>query len=441
VFRLSVGDKKVRILRASLRDQPGYLGKLTQLIGEIGANIGDIYKVRTSGASILREIEIYIDDERQVEALLRAAKPVEGLRIDDVFDPVLELHRGGKIRMRSQVPIQRIGDLRKIYTPGVATVCREIQANPERVYDYTSLGHSVAIVTNGTAVLGLGNIGVHPALPVMEGKSALLDRLIGLSGIPILIPTRDVQTFVDTVIQIAPSFGAIQLEDVAAPECFEIERALDQALPIPVVHDDQHGTAIVVLAALLSAGRLLSTDLARQSVGIIGLGAAGLGIARLLAAHGVKELMGTDVKAGAMERLRNLGGTAGGLDDVLAHADVVVACSGRPRLIDPARVRAGQVILALSNPDPEIDAGAARAAGAAIAADGRSVNNALAFPGLLRGALDARVSSISDAMKIAAARALAEYAEQGELVPDILDTDVHQAVAEAVEDAARGDAA
>jgi malate dehydrogenase (oxaloacetate-decarboxylating) len=435
------GPKKVRIVRALIRDQPGYLGKLALAIGDVGASIGDITKIRVAGESIVREFELYIDDDRQIEKLRELAAGLEGIAIDSVRDPVLDLHRRGKIQMRSTVPVERIGDLQMIYTPGVATVCLEIQAHPEKVWDYTALGRTVGIVTNGTAILGLGNIGVHAGLPVMEGKSVLLDRLAGLSGIPVLLPTRDVRSFVETVIQIAPSFGAILLEDVAAPECFEIERQLVEALPIPVMHDDQHGTAVVVLAALLNATRLTGTALDDLVVGVVGLGAAGIGISRLLMGYGVKGIVGSDIRQDAMARLEALGGQTGDLARVMAEAQVVVATTGRPGLITQNLVRPGQIILALSNPVPEIEPRLAREAGAIFASDGRAVNNALGFPGLFRGALAARARRFDDRMKIAAAEAIAQFAEEGELVPSVLHPDVHLAVAAAVEDAAAASAA
>jgi malate dehydrogenase (oxaloacetate-decarboxylating) len=431
------GPKKVRILRALIRDQPGNLGKLAAAIGDVGASIGDITKLRVAGESVVREFEIYIDDDAQIEKLARLVDGLDGVTIDSVRDPVLDIHRRGKIRMKSTVAVERIGDLQMIYTPGVATVCLEIQAHPEKVWDYTALGCTVGIVTNGTAILGLGNIGVHAGLPVMEGKAVLLDRLAGLSGIPILLPTRDVHSFVETVVSIAPSFGAILLEDVAAPECFEIERRLVEALPIPVMHDDQHGTAVVVLAALLNATRLMGVTLDDMVVGVVGLGAAGIGISRLLLAYGVKGIVGTDIRQEAMSRLGALGGQTGDLARVMAESQVVVATTGRPGLITQNLVRPGQIILALSNPIPEIEAALAREAGAIFAADGRAVNNALGFPGLFRGALAARARRIDDKMKIAAALTIASFAEEGELVPSVLNPDVHLAVAEAVEEAAR----
>jgi len=433
--------KKVRILRALIRDQPGHLGKLAQALGEVGANIGDITKLRASSEFTVRDFELYIDDDAQIERLREIVANLDGITLESVRDPVLEVHRAGKIHMRATVPVERIGDVRMIYTPGVATVCNEIHAHPEKVWDYTALGRTVAIITNGTAILGLGNIGVHAGLPVMEGKAVLFDRLAGLSGIPILIPTRDVRTFVETVIQIAPSFGAIQLEDIAAPECFEIEQRLVSALPVPVMHDDQHGTAVVVLAALLNATRLTGIALDDLCVGVVGLGAAGLGISRLLLSYGVKGVVGTDINADALRRLEAMRGETGDLARVMAEGQVVVATTGRPGLISPNLVRPGQIVLALSNPIPEIDPQLARDAGAAFAADGRSVNNALGFPGLFRGALEARARRINDEMKIAAAKVIAQFAEPAELVPSILHPDVHHAVAEAVEAAARASGA
>ncbi|MEE9282216.1 MAG: malic enzyme-like NAD(P)-binding protein [Myxococcota bacterium] len=430
-------EKKVRILRAVIRDQPGQLGRLAQLIGDVGASIGDIVKVRAAGEYNVREIEIYYDDEEQLEVLKREIGRAEGIELEQIFDPVLEIHRGGKIRMRSIVSVDSLSDLRKIYTPGVATTCLEIQAHPERVRDYTSLGHTVGIVTNGTAILGLGNIGVHAGLPVMEGKAVLLDKLVGLSGVPILIPTRDTERFIETVIQISPSFGAINLEDIAAPECFEIESRLAAELPIPVMHDDQHGTGVVVLAALLNAMREIDARLELMVVGIIGLGAAGMGIAKLLRAYGVKGLVGSDTNPEALRRLERLGGESLRLERVMEESQVVIATTGRPGLISPELVRKDQILLALSNPSPEIEPQVAREAGARFAADGRSLNNALGFPGIFRGALQARARRINDAMKVAAAEAIAEFAEPGELVPSLLSVDVHHAVSDAVEQAAR----
>ena len=420
-----------------IRDEPGYLGRLAMALGDEGVRIGEIVRVRASGGYFVRDLELYLDSDQQLEAILKRVEKLEGIVVQAVLDPVLELHRGGKIRTRTTVPLETIGDLRKVYTPGVAAVCNEIVAHPEAVWDYTALGRTVAIVTNGTAILGLGNIGVHAGLPVMEGKAVLLDRLVGLSGIPILIPTREARTFAETVIQISPSFGAIKIEDVAAPECFEIEERLDRELPIPVMHDDQHGTAVVVLAALLNATEETGERLKHLTVGLIGLGAAGTGIGRLLQSFGVKHQVGTDINQEAMRRFEKSGGEPMDLAGVMREGDAIVATTGVPGLIPANLVRERQIVLALSNPNPEIRPQVALEAGARFAVDGRFVNNALGFPGIFRGALDARAREINDPMKIAAARTIAQFAEPGEIVPPLLDLAVHEAVASAVEKAAR----
>lgn len=274
-------------------------------------------------------------------------------------------------------------------------------------------------------------------MPVMEGKAVLFDKLVGISGVPILLNSKDSTQIVETVCHIAPTFGAIKLEDIAAPECFEIEQQLVERLSIPVMHDDQHGTAVVVLASLINATRFTSTKLQNATVGIIGLGAAGTGIAKLLMAYGVKKVLGTDLSQSAKDRHDANGGEATDLAGVVGRSMIVVATTGCPGLIKPEMVQPGQVILALSNPDAEIKPQHALEAGASFAADGKSINNALAFPGIFRGALSARASRINNQMLIAAAESIAAHAEDGELVPGILNLEVHAAVAEAVAQAAK----
>lgn len=430
-------DKIVKTIRVMITDQPGFLGKLTSAIGSEGGNIGDIRLLRSGLSHNVREITVYVDNDRHLERIIDAVGRVEGVTIEEVIDRVQKVHEGGKIAVKSRVELETIGDVRKIYTPGVASICRQIQKEPELARLYTSISNSVAIVTNGTAILGLGDIGPVAGMPVMEGKSVLFDKLVGISGIPILLDSKDPDRIVETICLIAPTFGAIKLEDIAAPDCFQIEQRLTERLEIPIMHDDQHGTAVVVLASLLNVTRFTSTRLQNATVGIIGLGAAGTGIAKLLMAYGVKSVLGTDLSQEAMDRLEANGGEATDLAGVMQRSPIVVATTGCPGLIKPEMVRPGQVILALSNPDAEIKPQQALEAGASFAADGRSINNALAFPGIFRGALDARACRINNRMLIAAAKAIAHHAEEGELVPGILHHEVHSAVADAVAQAAR----
>jgi len=428
--------KLAKTLRLLIPDKPGYLGRVTTAIGMGGSNIGDIRIVRIGLTHNTREMTIYVDSEEHLAQILADIGAIDGVVIEEVIDLVRQLHEGGKIAMKGLRPIKTINDVRKLYTPGVAAVCLDIQKHPELARKYTAIGNQVAIVTNGTAILGLGDIGAVAGMPVMEGKAALFDHFVGISGIPILIESRDPQRIIDTVLAIAPTFGAIKLEDIAAPECFTIEETLDAALDIPVLHDDQHGTAVVVLAALLNATRATGQNLAKASIGVIGLGAAGMGISKLLIAFGVKSVIGTDLREPARQMLIDAGGSAGTLAEVMETAQIVIATTGVPGLIKPTMVKKGQVILALSNPNPEIAPEAALAAGAAFAADGKSVNNALGFPGLFRGALNVRATRINNTMKIAAAKAIAACAEEREIVPSILHPEVHQRVTEAVERAA-----
>jgi len=426
-------DKIVKTLRVMITDQPGYLGRLTTAIGAEGGNIGDIRLLSSGLTHNIREVTIYVDNDRHLDVILASIATVEGVIVEEVIDRVQKVHEGGKIAMKSRVEIKTIGDVRKIYTPGVASICRQIQHNPHLANRYTAISNTVAIVTNGTAILGLGDIGPVAGMPVMEGKAVLFDHLVGISGIPILMKSKNIEHIVETIWHIAPTFGAIKLEDFAAPDCFEIERRLVEMLDIPVMHDDQHGTAVVVLASLLNATRFTGDRLQNAVIGIIGLGAAGTGIAKLLMAYGVKKIIGTDLNPGAKEMLNSLGGEATDLAGVMERSQIVIATTGCPGLIKPEMVKNGQVILALSNPDAEIKPKEAMAAGASFAADGKSINNALAFPGIFRGALNAHAKLINNRMLIAAAKAIASHAEEGELVPGILNIMVHRAVAEAVE--------
>ncbi|HWP34325.1 MAG TPA: malic enzyme-like NAD(P)-binding protein [Thermodesulfobacteriota bacterium] len=429
-------DKLTRTLRCRNDQRPGVFGALATAIGQEGGLLGDVRTVSVGRLHIVRDVTVYVDDEAHLERLIARVRRVEGVQLVAVIDDVLEAHEGGKIVVKSRRPVRRLSDLRRAYTPGVAQVCRLLKADPEKANIYTTIPRTVAVVTDGTAILGLGDIGPVAGMPVMEGKAALFHDLVGLSAVPILLATKDPDEIVRTVINIAPTFGAIQLEDIAAPACFEIEARLSAALDKPVLHDDQHGTAVVTLAALLAACRQAGLDLRRVRYGQIGLGAAGLATSLMVMRYTGTPVLGTDIREDAKARLRQAGGRVGTLAEVLAEADVVVATTGVPGLIKPEWIRRGQVILALSNPDPEITPEAALAAGAAFAADGRAVNNVLGFPGLFKGALDARASRFTYEMLIAAAEAIAARADEGELVPSPLDLEVHQAVARAVARAA-----
>jgi malate dehydrogenase (oxaloacetate-decarboxylating) len=415
--------------------QPGSLAKVLQVIAEAGLTIEHLIALRRDQGRTLWEITLEMDEEAN-RSLYERIDQLPTARFIGKSDRVFNRHRGGKIHTVASLPINTLQVLRDIYTPGVARVCLAIQKDSQAAHEYTSIDSTVAVVTNGTAVLGLGNIGPLAGLPVMEGKAALFADLVGLSAVPILIEEQRPDQVADIVARIHLSFGAIQLEDFAAPECFEIERLLREKLRKPVLHDDQHGTAVVALAALTNAARRTAKSWEECVIGQIGLGAAGLGIVRLLRAGGAKCVLGADRNPEAVARLVALGGEGATLESIMRRAEIVIATTGVKGLIKPEWVRPGQVILALSNPDPEIEPLLAQERGAALAADGKGINNVLAFPGLFKGALAARAVRFTDAMLMAAARAIAEQAEGDALVPDPLDKGMHERVAAAVRRAA-----
>ncbi len=419
--------------------QPGSLAAVLQVIAEAGLTIQHLTAVRRVQGRTLWEITLEMDEEANY-GLYERIDQLPNARFVGKSDRVFNRHRGGKIHMAASLPINTLQTLRDVYTPGVARVCLAIKQDPQLAHEYTSIDKTVAIITNGTAVLGLGNIGALAGLPVMEGKAALFADLIGLSGVPILLEETRPEKVVELIAGIHLSFGAIQLEDFAAPECFEIEARLRERLDKPVLHDDQHGTAVVALAALINAARRAGRSLTESTVGQIGLGAAGTGIVRLLRAYGVNRVLGADRNPEAIARICRLGAEGAGLEQIMRRADIVVATTGVKDLIRPEWVRPGQVILALSNPDPEIEPLVAREHGAAFAADGKGINNVLAFPGLFKGVLAAKAKQFTDGMLMAAAQTLAELAplaQEDALVPDALDKSVHERVAAAVLAAAR----
>ena len=422
--------------RVQIPHHAGQLARVAQSIADGDGIIGDVVTVSLGREHSCRDITVEVIDVDQAERIAALIEALDGVTVLWHQDRALLRHVGGKLRIDACWPVRTVQEMRDVYTPGVARVCTAIAAQPELAARYTMISRSVAIGTNWTLVLGLGNIGPGAAMPVMEGKAVFYDQFAGISAMPVLIDAADVDTFVDTVVRIAPTFGGIHLEDISAPECFEIERRLIEALPQPVMHDDVHGTAVVTLAALMVACRYAGIELQAATVGQLGLGAAGYGIAALMVDGGVKRVIAFDPLEASHARARAHGVEISSMERILAEADVVVATTGRPGLIEPAMIRPGQVILALTNPNPEIEPELAEAAGAAFAADGRSVNNVIGYPGIFRGALQAGAAGINVEMKLAAAQAIAELARDRELVPNALDQKVHDAVANAVREAA-----
>lgn len=420
------------VFRLRFRYMPGQLARVAQTIADEEALIGDLRIVRLGEDFTIRDIVVETRDDEHTRRVEQKIRNLPDIALLSVTDEIFEVHKGGKIASHSTLPLNNVSDLRKVYTPGVARVSLAIQANPALAFEYTSLGKSIGIFTNGTRVLGLGDIGPTASLPVMEGKAALYDQFVGLSAIPVLMKADTVQEMVDTIMRVSPSFGAIHLEDIRSPDCYAVEELLCKQLNKPVMHDDQHGTAVVALAAVINAANMAGISLAKAKVGQIGLGAAGSAIARLMMAYGVQEVDVTDRSEEATRWLADMGARVSTLDEIMGRCDIVLAATGKPRLIQPESVRKGQVLFALSNPHPEIDPEVALAAGAAFASDGKSINNALAFPGIFHGAMKVRARAITPAMKIAAAEAIAAAAERGEFVPDPLDRSVHQRVSDAV---------
>ena len=426
-------ERKVsRTLRVRNEHKLGVLANLISLVADLGGTLGDIDLLTETSMSVIRDITIYGEDAAHVERIVDAIGHLPGTKVLQVRDEVLELHQKGKIAIRSRVPLDSMATLRRVYTPGVAEVCLKIAQEPALARLYTSISHMVAIVTDGTAVLGLGDIGPLAGMPVMEGKAMLMESLVGLSGIPVLLNTKEPDEIVAAVAAISPTFSAIQLEDISAPRCFQIEERLQAMLDIPVMHDDQHGTAVVSTAALSNACRQTGIDIKKAVIGQIGLGAAGYAIAQMLMRLTGNPVLGADLSAEAVRHLEAAGGKGSSLGEIMAKCDIVIATTGAAGLIQPDMVRKGQIILALSNPNPEIDPDLAMERGAAFAADGKVVNNVLGFPGIFRGAVDANAPRITDEMLMAAAQTIADMTPPGELVPSPLDKDVHRAVAKAV---------
>ncbi len=438
------------------------VSRLTTAVEQAGGIVTAL-DVTASGHERLRiDVTCAARDTAHADQLVTAMRAVEGVEIGKVSDRTFLMHLGGKISMETKHPIRNRDDLSMIYTPGVARVCLAIAANPEDARRLTIKRNSVAVVTDGSAVLGLGNIGPKAALPVMEGKAALFKRFAGIDAWPLCLDTQDPDAIVEIVKAVAPGFAGINLEDISAPRCFEIEARLREELDIPVFHDDQHGTAVVVMAALLNALRVVGKELGAVRVVLSGAGAAGTAILKLLLAAGVKDAVVADIdgiihrgRDGLSPELRwiaentNAAEYSGDLQGALAGADVFVGVSAPDILTgdDIATMNDDAIVFALANPDPEVDPIAAKEH-AAVVATGRSdypnqINNVLVFPGVFRGLLDAHSDTVSMDMELAAARALAGVVTDDELnanyiVPSVFHPEVHTMVAHAVRDAAGG---
>jgi malate dehydrogenase (oxaloacetate-decarboxylating) len=441
---------------------PSVVGRIATAIGHAGGVVTALDVADSRHDRLVVDVTCSATDGEHAEEIVAALEAVDGVSVYKVSDRTFLLHIGGKIRVSSKVPLKNRDDLSMAYTPGVARVSLALARNPEDVRRLTIKGNSVAVVTDGSAVLGLGDIGPGPALPVMEGKAALFKRFADIDAWPICLDTQDVDEIVRTVELIAPGFGGINLEDISAPRCFEIERRLRDRLDIPVFHDDQHGTAIVVVAALTNALRCVDKQMTDIRVAIAGGGAAGTAIVDLLLASGVPDVLVWDREgilapddpslSPTKKRLAektNPAGVRGGLREALRGADVFIGVSAARVL--PAEYLNGMaersVVFALANPDPEVDVDAARKA-ATVVATGRSdypnqINNVLAFPGVFRGLLDARARNVTVEMLLSAADALAHVVTDEQLnpyyiVPSVFDPAVAKAVAAAVSEAAGG---
>jgi malate dehydrogenase (oxaloacetate-decarboxylating) len=437
------------------------VGRLTTAVGQAGGVVTALDVTESYPERIVVDVTCSASDQSHAEKLPEALKEVDGVVIHKVSDRTFLLHLGGKIGVDPKVPLRTRDDMSMAYTPGVARVCLAIAETPEDARRLTIKRNTVAVVTDGSAVLGLGNIGPAAALPVMEGKAALFKRFAGIDAWPVCLDTQDVDEIVRTVQLLAPVYGGINLEDIAAPRCFEVERRLRELLDIPVFHDDQHGTAIVVLGALRNALRVVGKELSEVRVVLSGAGAAGSAITRLLLKVGVSHVVLCDIggvvhpgRADLDDNLRELAGRTnaegltGSLQDALRGADVFIGVSAPDILTgdDIATMAKDAVVFALANPDPEVDPAAARKH-AAVVATGRSdepnqINNVLVFPGVFRGLLDAGARDIDLATEAAAAEALAGVLRPDELnpsfiVPSVFNPEVPEAVAEAVKRSVR----
>ncbi len=448
-------------IRLQIRNRPGMLGRVASAIGGAGGDIGAVDLVETTRERTERDITVKARDSVHAQKIVSRLKHLAGVRVGNISDRTFLMHLGGKIEVRNKVPIRTRDDLSMVYTPGVARVCLAIRDDRQRAFSLTIKQNTVAVVTDGTAVLGLGDIGPEAALPVMEGKAMLFKEFGGVDAFPICLGTKDPDKIVETVKLIAPAFGGINLEDIAAPRCFEIEERLRKELDVPVFHDDQHGTAVVVLAALLNALRIVRKDVRNLRVVVTGVGAAGTATIKILQSCGVRDIIGVD-EHGTLHRKRQKGmdfmkrwvasatnprQVVGRLGEALEGADVFIGLSvpGILTVKDLKRMARDPIVFAMANPEPEIHPEDAERH-VRVMATGRSdypnqINNVLCFPGFFRGLLDARARAVNDEMKLAAARALAACVSRSELseeyiIPSVFNKNVAPAIAGGVASAA-----
>ncbi|HEY2972863.1 MAG TPA: malic enzyme-like NAD(P)-binding protein [Pyrinomonadaceae bacterium] len=457
----SPSDSYSLTLRVKLSTRAGTLGEVATAIGKAGGDIGAIDIVSVARDYIIRDITVNTVSSEHEEKIVNAVKDIDGIEVIQVSDRTFLMHIGGKIEVVSKMPLKTRADLSMAYTPGVARVCEAIHADPEKAFNLTIKKNTVAVVTDGTAVLGLGDIGPAAAMPVMEGKAMLFKEFGGVNAFPICLNTKDPEEIVRAVKAIATAFGGINLEDISAPRCFEIEDRLKEELDIPVFHDDQHGTAVVVLAALINALKIVGKQMSEIKVVVNGVGAAGVACTKIIMAAGVRNIIGCD-QQGVLYRGRhehmnlakqwyaentNPNEEKGSLHEVITDADVFLGLSVPGVLaVDDVKLMAPKpIVFAMANPTPEIMPEDA-APYVAVMATGRSdypnqINNVLCFPGIFRGALACRASRINEEMKLAAANAIAGIISENELhpeyiVPSVFDKRVAEAVAHAVEEAA-----
>ncbi len=455
-----VGISFTLIMRLEMPNSPGAFNQLAAAIGDAGGVIAAVDMRSVTKVQVVRDVTVNVSSDVIGKAVRDAVEALDGVNVISTSDSTFLAHLGGKIRVEPKIPVKTRQDLSTVYTPGVARVSMAIAADPSKAFNLTIKRNCVAVVSDGTAVLGLGDIGPLGALPVMEGKAMLFKQFAGIDAFPICLDTKDVDEIVETIVRIAPVFGGINLEDIAAPRCFEVERRLIEALDIPVMHDDQHGTAVVILAALINAAKVVEKDLRELQIVVAGSGAAGTATIKMLLGAGVRDVIPVD-RAGAINRddryenshwrwlaeNTNRENRHGSLHDVLRGADVFIGVSapGILQVEDIGLMARDPIVFAMANPTPEIMPDAA-AGHVAVIATGRSdfpnqVNNLLAFPGIFRGALDARASRISEKMKLAAAHAIASIVGEDErspeyIIPSVFDVRVVEAVAKAVATAA-----